>query len=127
MKKLLPLITIILFTISVKAQIPLTKELTCTEEAFTVRLNLHSGWYPGVVRLGSVQTTSYAMTPAIDYLPIYYNMQKAEKPAPTFFHFNSKPDLEKRSSLFDKNSTVILGLSTKPIYRDSLSFLHSYK
>jgi len=127
MKKLLPLITIILFTISVKAQTPLTKELTCTEEAFTVRLNLHSGGHPGVVRLGSAQTTSYAMTPAIDYLPIYYPMRKVETSGSSFFHFTSKPELERRSSLFDKNSTSILGLYSKPIYRDSLSFLHSYK
>ena len=127
MKKLLPLITIVLLTIRVKAQIPLTKELTCTEEAFTVRLNLHSGWHPGVVRLGSAQTTSYAMTTAADYLPIYYPMQKAETPGSPFFHFDSKPGSEKRNSLFDKNSTSILRLYTKPVYRDSLSFLHIYK
>ncbi|MDO3627570.1 hypothetical protein [Mucilaginibacter sp. BT774] len=129
MKKLLPTIVIASFMIKANAQIPLTKELTCTEEAFTVRLNLHSGRHPGMVRIGNAQLASYAVTPAIDYLPINDNISKSKMLGSSFFHSDSKPALEMHSLLFDEKLLSDFGLFTKPVYkyRDSTSFLHNYK
>ena len=129
MKKLLSTIIIAMFAISVNAQIPLSNQLTCTEQAFNLRLDLRSGLRPGVVKVGSAQLASYAVTPEVNYSPVNHNMQKPGILAPPFFYY---PDNQLARNgqrlLFDKNSPSIFGSHNTAIrFNDSINFLHNHK
>lgn len=130
MKKLLPALIIALFAIKVNAQAPLTRELTCTEEAFTLRLSLKSGWHPGIVKIGSAEVANYVVPAQIDYLALRDNAQKSEALNQlSIFHADGLPGLDQGHLLFNKKPLSDFGLHSEPIYkyRDSMSFLHSYK
>ncbi|MBV8388311.1 MAG: hypothetical protein JO080_00770 [Mucilaginibacter sp.] len=129
MKKLLSAAIIALFAISVNAQTPLTKELNCTEEAFTLRLDIRSGWRPGMVKVGNAQLANYAVIPLVDYFPINHNMQKPQVLGSSFFYPDGKPGMKERSLLFNKNSMSIFGLynQTTYSYRDSVNYRYGYK
>jgi len=129
MKKLLSTIIIAMFAISVNAQIPLSNQLTCTEQAFNLRLDIRSGLHPGVVKVGSAQLANYAVTPAVNYFPVNHDMQKPGILGSPYFYPDNQPARNGQSLLFDKNSPPIFGSYNKPAIRfdDSINFLHNHK
>lgn len=129
MKKLLSTIIIVMLAISVNGQIPLSNQLTCTEQAFNLRFDIRPGLHPGVVKVGSAQLASYAVTPAFNYFPVNHNVQKPAILAPPFFHPDNQPTRNKQRLLFDKNPPSIFGSYNKPVIRldDSINFLPNHK
>ena len=129
MKKLLSTIIIAMFAISVNAQIPLSNQLTCTEQAFNLRLDIRSGLNPGVVKVGSAQLANYAVTPAVNYFPVNHNMQKPGKLGSPYFYPDNQPTRNGQRVFLDKNSTSIFGSYNKPAIRfdDSINFPHNHK